>query len=164
MRMMNNGINKTDRLCLSYVTEDTGGDDNFSDDDDIEDDMLEFNSNTDHNDNQIDDEDDEDDNEDEDDDWWELEVCKRHLQCNVVAFCTSLKMSWQSLYSRSEYFQKNSAIFLSKVFFFIISISVMITSNGQEHTGKDAKISIDDYFHIEDQKEWTFYIGSKYVS
>ena len=36
--------------------------------------------------------------------------------------------------------------------------------NGQEHTGKDAKISIDDYFHIEDQKEWTFYIGSKYVS
>ena len=61
-------------------------------------------------------------------------------------------------------FSKNSAIFLSKVFFFIISISVMITSNGQEHTGKDAKISIDDYFHIEDQKEWTFYIGSKYVS
>jgi len=31
----------------------------------------------------------------------------------------------------------------------------------KEHTGKDAKISIDDYFHIEDQKEWTFYIGSK---
>ena len=66
--MMNNGINKTDRLCLSYVTEDTGGDDNVSDDDDIEDDMLEFNSNTDHNDNQIDDEDDEDDNDDEDED------------------------------------------------------------------------------------------------
>jgi hypothetical protein len=34
----------------------------------------------------------------------------------------------------------------------------------KEHTGKDAKISIDDYFHIEDQKEWTFYIGSrKYI-
>ena len=47
------------------------------------------------------------------------------------------------------------------MFFLIIDILVMITSNGQEHTGKDAKISIDDYFHIEDQKEWTFYIGSK---
>jgi len=34
----------------------------------------------------------------------------------------------------------------------------------KEHTGKDAKISIDDYFHIEDQKEWTFYIGTrKYI-
>ena len=29
------------------------------------------------------------------------------------------------------------------------------------HSGKDTKISIDDYFHIEDQKEWTFYIGNK---
>ena len=31
----------------------------------------------------------------------------------------------------------------------------------KEHSGKDTKISIDDYFHIEDQKEWTFYIGNK---
>lgn len=29
------------------------------------------------------------------------------------------------------------------------------------HNGKDNKISIDDYFHIEDQKEWTFFIGNK---
>ena len=29
------------------------------------------------------------------------------------------------------------------------------------HSGKDSKISIDDYFHIEDQKEWTFFIGNK---
>lgn len=55
-------------------------------------------------------------------------------------------------------FSKKIAIFFTNAFY------VMITSNGQEHTGKDAKISIDDYFHIEDQKEWTFYIGSKYVS
>ena len=30
------------------------------------------------------------------------------------------------------------------------------------HSGKDNKISIDDYFHIEDQKEWTFFIGNKH--
>ena len=33
------------------------------------------------------------------------------------------------------------------------------------HSGKDTKISIDDYFHIEDQKEWTFFIGNRgYIS
>ena len=33
------------------------------------------------------------------------------------------------------------------------------------HSGKDNKISIDDYFHIEDQKEWTFFIGNRgYIS
>ena len=33
------------------------------------------------------------------------------------------------------------------------------------HSGKDNKISIDDYFHIEDQKEWTFFIGTRgYIS
>ena len=27
------------------------------------------------------------------------------------------------------------------------------------HSGRDAKINIDDYFHIEDQREWTFFVG-----
>lgn len=35
----------------------------------------------------------------------------------------------------------------------------------KEHSGKDAKINIDDYFHIEDQREWTFFIGnSEFIS
>ena len=31
----------------------------------------------------------------------------------------------------------------------------------KEHSGKDAKINIDDYFHIEDHREWTFFIGNQ---
>ncbi len=30
----------------------------------------------------------------------------------------------------------------------------------KQHQGKDSKINIDDYFHIEDQREWTFFIGN----
>ena len=29
------------------------------------------------------------------------------------------------------------------------------------HSEKDAKIAIDDYFHIEDHREWTFFIGNQ---
>jgi hypothetical protein len=31
----------------------------------------------------------------------------------------------------------------------------------KENSGKDQRISIDDYFHIEDQREWTFFVGNK---
>ena len=31
----------------------------------------------------------------------------------------------------------------------------------KEHSGKDSKINIDDYFHIEDHREWTFFIGNQ---
>lgn len=35
----------------------------------------------------------------------------------------------------------------------------------KEHSGKDTKINIDDYFHIEDHREWTFFIGNQnYIS
>ena len=35
----------------------------------------------------------------------------------------------------------------------------------KEHSGKDTKINIDDYFHLEDRREWTFFIGnSEYIS
>lgn len=35
----------------------------------------------------------------------------------------------------------------------------------KEHSGKDVKITIDDYFHIEDHREWTFFIGNqKHIS
>ena len=35
----------------------------------------------------------------------------------------------------------------------------------KEHSGKDNKINIDDYFHIEDHREWTFFIGNNnYIS
>ena len=35
----------------------------------------------------------------------------------------------------------------------------------KENSGKDAKINIDDYFHIEDHREWTFFIGNPdYIS
>ncbi len=37
------------------------------------------------------------------------------------------------------------------------SFVVQIT---KQHQGKDHKINIDDYFHIEDQREWTFFIGN----
>ncbi len=30
----------------------------------------------------------------------------------------------------------------------------------KQHQAKDSKINIDDYFHIEDQREWTFFIGN----
>lgn len=30
----------------------------------------------------------------------------------------------------------------------------------KEHSGKDQRITIDDYFHIEDHREWTFFIGT----
>ena len=29
------------------------------------------------------------------------------------------------------------------------------------HSGKDQRITIDDYFHVEDHREWTFYIGNE---
>ena len=29
------------------------------------------------------------------------------------------------------------------------------------HSGKDARITIDDYFHVEDHREWTFFIGNE---
>ena len=29
------------------------------------------------------------------------------------------------------------------------------------HKDKDDKIAIDDYFHIEDHREWTFFVGNK---
>ena len=31
----------------------------------------------------------------------------------------------------------------------------------KENSGKDLKISIDDYFHIEDQREWTYFVGNR---
>ena len=35
----------------------------------------------------------------------------------------------------------------------------------KEHVSKDVKINIDDYFHIEDHREWTFFIGNNdYIS
>jgi len=33
----------------------------------------------------------------------------------------------------------------------------------KDNSGKDLRISIDDYFHIEDQREWTFFIGKLYL-
>ena len=29
------------------------------------------------------------------------------------------------------------------------------------HSGKDQRITIDDYFHVEDHREWTFYVGNE---
>ena len=29
------------------------------------------------------------------------------------------------------------------------------------HSGKDQRITIDDYFHVEDHREWTFFIGNE---
>ena len=84
------------------------------------------------------------------------------MQCGGILHLTQDELTI-IVFPIKVFSRKNCGI-VSKMFFLIIGISVMITPHGQEHTGKDAKISIDDYFHIEDQKEWTFYIGSKYVS
>ena len=29
------------------------------------------------------------------------------------------------------------------------------------YSGKDGRITIDDYFHVEDHREWTFFIGNE---
>ena len=29
------------------------------------------------------------------------------------------------------------------------------------HSGKDQRITIDDYFHVEDHREWTFFVGNE---
>ena len=29
------------------------------------------------------------------------------------------------------------------------------------HSNKDQRITIDDYFHVEDHREWTFFIGKE---
>jgi len=34
-----------------------------------------------------------------------------------------------------------------------------VVQTTKQHSGKDAKINIDDYFHIEDHREWTFFVG-----
>ena len=31
----------------------------------------------------------------------------------------------------------------------------------KEHSGKDQRITIDDYFHIEDHREWVFFVGKE---
>ncbi|XP_040579717.1 uncharacterized protein [Lepeophtheirus salmonis] len=35
-----------------------------------------------------------------------------------------------------------------------------VSSLTKTHSSKDSKITIDDYFHIEDQREWSFFIGN----
>ena len=34
-----------------------------------------------------------------------------------------------------------------------------VTTLTKEHSGKDHRITIDDYFHIEDHREWVFFVG-----
>ena len=36
-----------------------------------------------------------------------------------------------------------------------------VTSLTKEHSGKDQRITIDDYFHIEDHREWVFFVGKE---
>ena len=36
-----------------------------------------------------------------------------------------------------------------------------VTTLTKEHSGKDQRITIDDYFHIEDHREWVFFVGKE---
>ncbi|CAB4058699.1 unnamed protein product [Lepeophtheirus salmonis] len=40
------------------------------------------------------------------------------------------------------------------------NINPFVSSLTKTHSSKDSKITIDDYFHIEDQREWSFFIGN----